>query len=534
MSKKFLYIIITFLLLSLSSNLFAQSTPYAKNGIAYVLYGVGFDADKRGVWRFNDKNADNLYPIVASAISPWKVFTSIEGAKGLSVNQQKKINAFLLEPNGTVGDWATCTPGIVPNIVFKDDCPFWVTVVTPSDMSGTWTRVYGSGPAKFTGDYSKALSAHGWGFWKENSSGKTYNSLPFTYWVQFGPNSDGVNDGVKYFWGVPGAVPAGKAKGPNNGNRGTPIWNGSDSVGKKHEDFDNDGTFGYRKLILPSHFGAVARYLYATTYGASKGYAAGTEMNESVTDTLTYADANKMGNFGWNATGIGPTNVGNNDSSTHHNSGTDQFYGAVIKLIYRERSRDLVMRIGTDSTNLNTWPGARTQNAGMGSVGGTMLQIKDYDAMRYYGKWCGDGCIPGGGATFESTGGVFSDIQVLTTTKGKAYGFNPEGRATPTSTSDTGAMLRRVDFGGSGGVALDIAGFSKFANATTLSGKGEVNKLKSIGVSSNFSDATGDDFIYGSFEPYFAVQDSWWGKGGIGYEVSESGEVTKYNFVNNK
>ncbi|MBP5469456.1 MAG: hypothetical protein J6Z11_09450, partial [Candidatus Riflebacteria bacterium] len=301
------------------------------------------------------------------------------------------------------------------------------------------------------------------------------------------------------------------------------MWDGPGSGEYRHPDYNDPSKPGYRKIILPSHFAAVGYYLYTTRNQST--YPAGTPMDGiNTTDVLTYQDANKYGNA-WD----GMTATQKLNPNTNRSTSRDQYYGCVVKMIYRSSTRDLNLRRGFDESN-EGWP-SRTTNGSMDTPKTGMLQISDYEATQFLGKWCGDNCIPGSGLNAADSGGVFSDITVTTTTTGNVYGFNPDGDP---SATDIKAMLRVVYLTGpSGDVPLNVSGFNYFSNNTYLSSFGRpVSDLKTIGVSSDFTPGVTTDHIYGSFAPYFVVQDSWWGQGGIAYEVDETGKVTKCDYIN--
>ncbi len=532
MSKKIkiLSILFLFILFSFTS---LQAQPYGKNGIAYVLFtedvaknpncvteyngsgGSGTNRNYTGVWRFNDSNGDPIKPIKSSSSYPWKVFNSINGTKGLSASQELKTNVFLLQPGSEATSLpATISRGLVPNIVFKDDCPFWVKVVEPAEMSApdsagnAWTQW--SSTTAITGNYAKAFGAHGTGYWKRVSG--SYSGASYNFRVDFGGPA-----GVQYLDANP------TINGPGSGASpaGTPMWDGPGSGEYRHPDYNDPSKPGYRKIILPSHFAAVGYYLYTTRNQST--YPAGTPMDGvSTTDVLTYVDANKFGNA-W----VGMTEAQKRNPNTDHSTSRDQYFGCVVKMIYRSSTRDLNLRRGYDETN-EYWP-TKTINGSMDTPKTGMLQISDYEATQFLGKWCGDNCIPGSGLNAQDSGGVFSDITVTTTTTGNVYGFNPDGDPEAT---DIKAMLRVVYLSGSTDVPLNVSGFNNFSNNTYLqSFSRPVSDLKTIGVSSNFS-AGERDYIYGSFAPYYVVQDSWWGQGGIAYEIDDTGKVTKFDYLN--
>ncbi len=491
--SKSLFILFIFLFVCLSS---VYGGDYAPNGIAYVLLNEDFGSSRAGVYRMNNPSG--------TPYSPWKVFQNISSAKGLSASQEKITSVYLLSP-GTTGSYATCTAGILPSgVTFEPDSKIYLKVARPIDGEA------GSG-------YSLGKLAHSTSYWKTNYNISGYGKYPIA--VQFGgPN------GVKYM----------DAKG---NPRGTPIWTGSGNC-IPHPTDPN-------KIILPSHYGAVAYYLYGTR---NSDYAGLPMDGTAGRPTYTYNLASKMGNYNDNLTKHNaecPYRNYSTTSSTYkthgpytgtiqwgHRCNADQYFGCVVKRIYQERTRDLDLKVGKDYTNVNTWTSGKTADAGMSTStnprGNGILQTKDYKIIEFLGKWCGDDCIPGSGIDRGDTEGLFSNINVLTTTTGNAYGFNPSG--VPAG-AGTASMLRAVR--SSGPVSINVTNFANFKNKTYLTGKGTVNQLKNIGVSSDFSDSATYDHIYGSFADRFVVQDSWWGLGGIAYEYNVGSKaVVKLDYMN--
>ncbi|MBP5469457.1 MAG: hypothetical protein J6Z11_09455 [Candidatus Riflebacteria bacterium] len=202
---KKLSVLLLFMVFSITT---LQAQPYGKNGIAYVLFtedvfanpncvtiydGSGgttsSNTNYSGVWRFNDNNGDPIRPVKASGVYPWKVFDSINGAKGLSASQELRTNVFLLQPGSEATSApATVSRGLVPNIVFKDDCPFWVKVVEPAELSApdangdAWT--VGGGSSVIPGNYAKAFGAHNTSYWKRVSG--SYGGASYNFRVDFG------------------------------------------------------------------------------------------------------------------------------------------------------------------------------------------------------------------------------------------------------------------------------------------------------------------------------------------------------------
>lgn len=518
-SYKFKLLIVFYLFCCLNlSAVFAGN--YAKNGIVYLLLNDSFDSSKThcvsglpGVWRLSNPDG--------KPYTPWKLYNNVISARGLSVNQEKATSVFFL--NTSKGTLSTMKPGTLPDIDPSDDsCPLWVSVVEPTEsgMAGTWQYAFNSAKSKtVSGAYAKGRSAHvfdsvNYRYWYNEPS--AYNGANYDFIVRFnGPN------GVKFFNGL-----------NKNDGLGTPMWKGPNNGEIRHTNYSVN-----RKIILPSHFAAVGRYLYATKF--NKTFAKGTEMNGlNGTTEILYTQANKMGNA-WDAMltpgDIQDKALSRTDNNTYalqrSSSYKHPYFGCVVKMIYSQRTNTLDLKRGIDNTN-NTWPTKQGESAIGNAPNGTgLLETTDYTAVKYLGKWCGDSCIPGGDLDAEQQTPIKNEINVVTTTTGNVYGFNPKG--SPTAT-DKKAMLRFVKLlTGETHGAINISSFNNFKNKSYLTGKGEVADLKNIGVSSNFSASTVYDYIYGSFADRFVVQDSWWGLGGIAYEYDKSTKkVTKLDYMN--
>lgn len=452
----------------------AQADTTVMNGISYVLLSKDFD--NHGVFRMNDYANGN--PLLTSENKLFNLNGMTGRVSGLAVNQQKQI--FLLSSN-TDGTWEDAPVGWLPiGMSFEADSPIYLKVVKPT-QTGISQYIRPGTPHMQTA----TTGSH----WKRNY---TIDGKSYEYAVNFGGPTE-----VKYLNGVSGAL-------------GTPIWDGNFSAtsGIAHE---SDGN----KVILPSHYAGVAYYAYGTTHHAQFA-------GEALDGTI-----GRNGNVKelklWT------------DGAAGHQDSPNTLFTCLVKRIYKHRKKTLDLFAATDN-NPCTYPGLQSSG---------MLSSLDVDVREAYGKYCGDNCIPGGSIGQNSILTKLSTVTVVTSTKGSRYGFNPQGtRKGPfTSATSVNAALRIVLANNvTQTVPYDISTdadgqvFSSIiTNGPYLASLGITpSNLKVIGVSSDFSNSGGLDFIYGSEANMFVVQDSWWGRGGVAYEYyTDTGMIQKLDYVSN-
>jgi len=444
------------------------------NGVAYVLLSKDFD--NHGVFRLNDYNTGN--PLLDKENKLFNL-NKMEGkVSGLAVNQKKEV--FLLSSK-TDGDWKDAPVGWLPNgLTFEPDSPIYLKVVLPS-QNGIKEYIRPGTPHMSTATEGN--------YWKRNYdiSGKKYN-----YAVKFGGPVE-----VKFLNGKDGAI-------------GTPIWDGtfSSTSGLAHESDPN-------KVILPSHFAGVAYYAYGTTYHPD------------------FAGEALDGTIGRNGM-LKPTKLWSEGAAGHQNN-PNTLFSCIVKRVYKHREKTLDLYAALDN---NPCSEPSEQSAGM-------LSSLDVDVREAYGKYCGDNCIPGGSIGQNSILTKLSTVTVVTSTKGSRYGFNPQGlkKGPFNDVNSINAALRIVLAGNiKQTVPYDISTDDKgeefasiITNRSYLKSLGITpNNLKVIGVSSDFGNNGGLDFIYGSDADNFVVQDSWWGRGGVAYEYFKNlGLIQKLDYVSN-
>ncbi|MBR4570963.1 MAG: hypothetical protein IKO19_09930, partial [Candidatus Riflebacteria bacterium] len=493
---------------------YAEDAPKAKNGIAYVLLSPDI-SNSPGVYRFNLGNGDVMNPTLGSPL--FTVSDLIGSANkddikisGLAANQKNQI--FLFKATKASEDsFKDADPGWLPNMTFPDDSPIYVSAAKPDDFnakeyirSGCPHGPYGSPfPSNDSSQYV---------FWYKDVTlaGNTYK-----YVCRFnGPN------GVRYL-------------NSKDGLRGTPIWDGTY---KSDANSTNSSAIKHpkdeKKIILPSHFGAVCYYLYATTSCTKYPLLIGKPM-----DGGDYLDAD--GNLvqrplyeldKTNGAGVFP---GDSTFESKH------LFACIVKHIYQKRENPLDLYCGDDTTT-----GAVPVGLTLKEESKKVLNSIDVKVKEAYGKICGDNCITGGAPPDNTAIAAMSKVNVVTSTTGRRYGFNPLGVFfNPKESID--ASLRVVEKGKPSqtiDIATDVKG-EYFNNVITNKDYLVANgvtpaTIKTIGVSSNFSKGTNYDFIYGSSADKFVVQDSWWGVGGLAYEYYKETEenptcLKKIDYVNN-
>lgn len=327
-------------------------------------------------------------------------------------------------------------------------------------------------------DCSTWISVHNSSYWKSNYS---IGGTSYTYgMVAGGPTS------VRFLNTL-------------NGTLGTPIWSGTEG---------SQNTTYTSKYILPSHWAGMSYYAYGTSQHPDYPWKAldGRE------------DPAGSGNY---RPQVLATAV-----PRKHGSDSEKF-SCVVKRVYEKRDRSLVLMRGTDSpvTSLTDQSGA-------------VLSATDVRGTEYFARACGDNCIPGGSGPGVAIDSMLANVKVVTSTLGRRYGFNQKGAMAGPYADSKLAALRVVSTAGESTIDManaDDTVHSNITNAAYLNGRGILaSQIKSFGISSNFETGATRDFIYGSSADLFAMQDSWWGKGGIGYEYyKDTGELYKLDYTNN-
>ncbi|MGM0600306.1 MAG: hypothetical protein ACQETH_10890 [Candidatus Rifleibacteriota bacterium] len=414
--------------------------------------------------------------------NPFKLFNlnSMSGkVSGLSANQYKEI--FLLS-SSEPGDWEDADVGWLPTgMKFDDDSAIYLKVMLPDDPEGGVTGYMRSS----TPHWSSASSSGS--YWKINYD---IDGVTYPYAVKFGGPTE-----VKYLDTVSGTL-------------GTPIWPGtfSSTTGIAHPT-DN------RKVILPSHYAGVAYYAYGT-----QGHP---EFPGEALDGTVGRNEN-----------IKPLKLWSEGQAGHE---SEDFFSCIVKRVYEHRQKSLDLYAAEDLA-------APPPSLSLNLQSPDMLSSIDVRAKEFYGKYCGDNCIPGGSLGSSTIETQLSTVKVVTSTKGARYGFNPQGIRKNFSGNEINAALRVVKPNSSVtepiAISTDDAGTnftSAIVNGDYLEDNGITPaNLRRIGVSSDFSSPNGLDYIYGSDADKFVVQDSWWGRGGIAYEYFEDTKtVRKLDYMSN-
>ncbi|MBI3037712.1 hypothetical protein HYY75_01490, partial [bacterium] len=149
-----------------------------------------------------------------------------------------------------------------------------------------------------------------------------------------------------------------------------------------------------------------------------------------------------------------------------------------------------------------------------------VLTATDLKITEQYGKTCADGCIPGGALNPEAVGKIEAIVQVITSTTGRRYGFNPNGKKSgPYGAND--AALRVVHNAVTYNLDVNTTNIINSAYLSSLNVG--LDAMTQIGVSSKFLTpltpiTVAPDNLYGSIADKFVIQDSWWGNGGTAFE----------------
>jgi hypothetical protein len=416
----------------------AQAEATVMNGTSYVLLSKDFF--NHGVFRLNDYATGN--PLLTTENKLFNLNGMSGKVSGLAVNQKNEI--FLLS-SSTDGTWEDAPVGWLPlGMSFEPESPIYLKVVKPTQ----------TGISQYIRPGTPHMSSATQGtHWKRNYTigGKTYE-----YAVNFGGPTE-----VRFLNGVSGDV-------------GTPVWDGTFSAtsGIEHE-FDGN------KVILPSHYAGLAYFAYGTTHHP--------EFAGEALDGTIGRNGNLKELKLWS------------DGQPGHQNSPNTLFTCLVKRIYKHRKKTLDLFAANDN-NPCTYPALQSSG---------MLSSLDVDVREAYGKYCGDNCIPGGSIGQNSILTKLSTVTVVTSTKGCRYGFNPQGtkKGPFNSTTAINAALRIVLANNiTQTVPYDISTdadgqiFSSIiTNGPYLASLGITpSNLKVIGVSSDFSNDGGLDFIYGS------------------------------------
>lgn len=465
------------LLLLVAVTVFAGAAPpLPQNGTAYVLVPKDIDLI-HGVYRLNDyANGAVIQPI-----DPLFNLNGFGGkVSGLAANQQNQV--FLL-CGPVTGTWASAAVNFLPDPAdFSLDSPIYLKLLAPSNYSN-WTAVHG------VRDGSLPSSGHG-PFWMKN--------LPI--------------DGQTYDWAM-------RAGGPIShiylngisGTQGIPLYDGVAGIVDP-----NDST----RVMLPSNWGAMSYWAHGSRNGPA--YLVGQPLDGS-------EDPPGSGNF---RPQIEALSVPFKHGLPSEEAGsvwktTQTSFSCVVKRHYdlRERALDLWR-----ANDFNPLVGPTMDSSGV-------LTTQDVRVWESYARGCGDNCIPGGAMEGKNIDVALSYVEVVTSTTGNRYGFNRKGQKVGPYPEPNKAALRVVKAGTSTNETLSPVSAdgslnsAVLTNASYLTGKGIGSEtLRSLGVSSRF-DGSEIDFLYGSDADNFVMQDSWWGRGGIGYEYfKDTGIIQKLDY----
>lgn len=435
--------------------------------------------NEHGVYRLNDYDSAANW-----RANPYKLFNlnSMSGkVSGLSANQYKDI--FLLS-SSEPGDWHDAPVGWLPTgMKFADDSAIYLKVMLPDDPEGGVTGYMRTGTPHWSGATS------GGSYWKINYD---IDGVSYPYAVKFGGPTE-----VKYLSTVGGPL-------------GTPIWPGtfSPTTGIAHPT-DN------RKVILPSHYAGVAYYAYGTQNHP--------EFPGEALDGTIGRNGNPKPLTLWS------------EGQAGHEVAPKEIFSCIVKRVYEHRQKSLDLYSAQDLA-------APPPSLSLNLQSANMLSSVDVRAKEFYGKYCGDNCIPGGSIGSSTIETQLSTVKVVTSTKGARYGFNPQGIRKDFSGDEINAALRVVKPNSSVTEPIAISTDEAGTNFTSVIVNGNYLEsigitpanLRRIGVSSDFSTPNGLDYIYGSEADKFVVQDSWWGRGGMAYEYfADTQTVRKLDYMAN-
>ncbi|GAB4273843.1 MAG: hypothetical protein Kow0029_13770 [Candidatus Rifleibacteriota bacterium] len=475
--RRVLRIIILTILLFQVFACYADINPH--NGVAYVLLPKEIPGI-HGVYRLNEYS-DPYDPILTTGGR--RMFDlNFGGAvvvNGLAVNQSSKIYLFV-GPNVTGEYTAVDEVGWLPAGRFDEDSPAYIKLIGQPFSADQISQDANSGLGNLcfpwgTTNYDNDFWDYGPEVW------------PYTHNRYLkGPFTDASGNSYMYKFD-----PYGPAS-----HKQTPLWNGpgADAAGIRHP------TDPY-KVVLPNKWGGISWY----GFGSPRAPA------EHVAKLMDGKDGRPlMDQYDFR---LSYTNRGN-----YSPYGDAKYISAVVKRVYEKRDRSLDLYAYMDTV---VPPAAPPYSRYPTLEASNVLTATDLKITEMYGKTCADGCIPGGEMNPEAVGKIESCVQVFTSTTGRRYGFNPYGNKTgPYGAND--AALRVVHSGTTYNLDVTDSNIKNFRYFTDFLGM-QIESATILGVSSNFNPVatpitTAPDHLYASIADKFAIQDSWWGNGGIAYE----------------
>lgn len=486
----------------------AQSfTPV--NGISYVLLPKELQNGLSGVYRLNSYT-DPTMPLAIGIRLFDLNFSGTKNISGLAVNQQNRLFLFVC-PN-IEGEYVEVSQeGWIPPGAFAPDSPAYIKLIgeafsadqVSQDVTSSWptNRQYTHGTTNYDNDF--------WDYGPCPATPYYPSGWPYTHGVyKKGNFKDASGNSYNYKF---------EPYAPNS-HKNLPLWNGpgANAAGVKHP------TDPY-KVILPNKWGGISWFAFGTLnsnhpYQLMDGKDGKPEMTQY--DFRLYHD---------NVSG------GYRREVTYNNKKYwiplmspywDALYiSAVVKRTYKKRDRSLDLYSYLDDV---LPPSAPPYSIYPSLDTSKVLSATDLDITESYGKSCGDGCIPGGELNPQAVGKIEATVQVVTSTTGRRYGFNPFGKTTGPYGENDAALRVVVD---NTTYNLDLNNVN-INNVEYLNNLGiAVNKITKLGVSSNFSPVStpitkAPDYLYGSIADLFVIQDSWWGIGGWAYEYFANDVVT--------
>ncbi len=502
--------ILAFIFIQVFLTGYAQINPH--NGVAYLLLPKEING-LHGVYRLNEYS-DPYNPIIPG--NGKRIFDlNFGGAKvvnGLAVNQSGKLYLFI-GPNATGVYTPVDATGWIPVGKFDNDSAAYVKAIGQDYDGSVLNEAHIQERYNNNKDYIIGWFFDGGGFsdsletdtTKKNTRKRWFPKKTTNYenmfWVNgwnhnvFSKGSFTDESGNSYDYKY---VPFGPATHKN-----IPAWDGSTGIIHPLDPM---------KVILPNKWGAISYYAFGSPKAPADHVG---KLMDGKDGKPLYTTADYS--LHW-------TDPAARLFSPYVNG--SKYFVAMVKRVYEKRDRSLDLYSYED----DVIPPATAPYSLYPTVEATnVLTATDLKITEMYGKCCGDNCIPGGDLNPEAIGKIEACVQVFTSTTGRRYGFNPNGKKVgPYSGND--AALRVVHSGVTYNLnfnSTNIRNFAYFDEYLDV----PLENATILGVSSNFDTptppiTTAPDHLYASIADKFCIQDSWWGNGGIAYEYYAQDKVT--------
>jgi hypothetical protein len=486
-------LVLTALAVFLAVGGWAQTpAPEVANGVAYILVPAEVP-EEHGVYRLNAYNSP-FAPLEEGQRLFDLSFGKSSVFNGLAVNHESKL--FLLGGGKGSGKYQPVEKiGWLPEMDFPEESPAYLALIgqafSGSEISQDITeampnRQFDHGTTNYDNDFWD------YGHWPLDPYFPGGSAIRHD---AYKPNTAQAKDpsGNAFSYSYTPTAP--------QQFKGIPLWNGPTSyaAGKRHP--RESGL-----VALPHRWGGILQFAVGNTFAPAAHVGKPMDGKEGrplllTRDLKLRRDTAKPG-------------ANELPFSPYWDS---KYFAAVVLRTYEQRQRLMDMFAFSDETAPPAKPPYKKYP---GLVVPQVLSATDLRIVDQFAKNDGFNGLPGGDVPAAVPARHEALVQVVHTTSNRQYIFNHLGQKTAPFKSDN-AALKVVYKGETSDLELTKA---NIRNADYLAKIGaSLDQIKRIGVSAKFEAPTvpvtaGPDDVFGSIADKFAIQDSWWGNGGVAYE----------------